>query len=292
LLDLPSALVLDGLLPCLIDEIVILIEYFEYVFVIGNHLLQKHIAFAPNLAAQGKANSYARLCIDTILELLLWLRSRAERLESVLPCGGLCLIGRGEFDNEDGSVGAARRAVGSSLNEKLLLVRARHLLMVRTGRDSKGVKSKSTWVDQSFGISSHRVDVINLENVSNWRRGATFLAAGIVPTEPTHEQFGVFCRDLIVSLGWSIMRRDVAGGVELAMALNGKKMVRVATYTNGTDAAELVTAMRKFTYNSEPLCILTNVSLPRHLRSELSNLGGHVIHYSIFEKWVYGPDTR
>jgi hypothetical protein len=115
--------------PTLLDA---LRPVFDYIFLIGNHVLQMPTGAAPRLAASSRAVTFVRACVDGIMQMIWASGAPKTRSEffAIFPRSGFCLVGRALGRKDTAPKVIMQKAIESALNERLPLHRCGRLAVI------------------------------------------------------------------------------------------------------------------------------------------------------------------
>jgi hypothetical protein len=197
-----------------IGEIKSTLTEFDYVFVIGNHVLQMPTGAAPRLAASSRAVKYVRACIDGMMQIV-WASTgpkTARSFRQIFPSGGLCLVGRGGNERTGSSdVHPIAAALRGMLNERLPTNQARRYAAIGP---YPIIDSEATMRFVEDAAINSRDEVVTIQTLGT-RQSITILAFGINPIARSKRRFEEFCSSLLRSSGFDItlnLEEDAAFG--------------------------------------------------------------------------------
>lgn len=252
---------------------------FDYVFVIGNHVIQMPTGAAPRLAASSRAVKYVRACVDGVMQLI-W-SSGAPRTPkeffAIFPRDGFGLVGRAFGTRESAPKEILQEAIESALNERLSLSRSKRLIAVGPASIVNDGRVLS-FLDQAADAALNEA----LSVVSTSRRAAvTLLGFGIkllAQTEPGHR---LFCLELLHTRKFSIVR-------EAETFIQGK-FINGNTVAIGFSASEQslehMCAVIDRTAN-KIRCVLTNFALNASDIEHYWNRRIAVFHYTLLDTYL------
>lgn len=254
---------------------------FDYVFVIGNHILQRPYGDAPGLAASSKAIKYVRACIHTFIEM-----ARADdgpisaaEFRTIFPLG-FCLVGRAYRSWRDLSHSdLLKNAIGSTLNERLSLFDAKRLVIAGPQNIVKDAEVMNFVGDSA---ARTRDAVVTMESVES-RQAITVLALGIELRGTSDLLFRNFCLRLLEFLGWEIS--DVRNSPLFVL---GRRLesapTRFGFLTRDGPIDDIVQAIQR-RGKKEEAAILTNFKATPTLRAKCGSMGVWIFHYSLLEQY-------
>jgi hypothetical protein len=264
-----------------IAQLEVLSAAFDYVFVIGNHLLQRPQGAAPSLTASSKAIKYVRACANSLMEIA-WadhgLNSAKDFLK-VFP-RGYCLVGRAQASRNDAKqLNLLHEAIGSMLNERLSLKEAKRVVLA--GAPSI-IKSKEVAAFIGQAVENTRNEVLTIESVDS-RQSITVLAFGIDRNEITEAHFKSFCLSLLVFLGWRILDKNEKWPIAKA-TFPGTGEIYFGFLSRDGSLDEILRAFRRTSKSRH--VILTNFKPSAAIRSECFSQRAWVFHYSGLDEFA------
>jgi len=181
-------------------------QYFDYVFIVGNHSLLEPDSSAPRLAASSRAIKFVRACIDGMI-YAAWTTetvNQPKKFKRLFPTDGFCLVGRANREKSDrGPKNVIARCLAGMQNE---------FLSVRRSRRFVAIGASSIIYSDAMDETSHRVIRLNRDELMRFeheaersRDGITTIAFGLEPARITVSSFRSFCFALLESLGWRLV---------------------------------------------------------------------------------------
>ncbi|WP_145984276.1 hypothetical protein [Bradyrhizobium nitroreducens] len=255
---------------------------FDYIFVIGNHVLQMPTGPAPRLAASSRAATYVKACVDGIMQVV-WASgapTTAAEFFSVFPRDGFGLVGRSHGNRATPTEDLLRRAVQTSLNERLPLHLGQRLVVVGplSVVDNAHVLS---FLDRAAEFTlNETMSVVS----TNRRAAATLLGFGVRLVAADERRHREFCLELLHSRGFSILR-EMEAVVYGEFAQGGLIAIGLASSERALDhAADMVrrnlSAKKRFVLTN----FATSTSAVEHYwRSRIA-----VFHYSLLDTFIEG----
>jgi hypothetical protein len=252
---------------------------FDYVFIIGNHVLQKPIGTAPRLAASSRAVKYVRACVDGIMQAVWASGAPSTRREflAIFPRDGFGLVGRALGAKDTSPEQILQEAITSALNDRLPLLRARRLLAVGPPHivDDGHVlsfldKAADVTVNETMSIAS-----------TNRRAALTLLGFGVLPVEQNERRHREFCLDLLHSRKFSILRQTKV--VVYGEFAKGKEIVvGFSSYERSLD--RVITALETTSFKTR--CVLTDFALSPSGVEYFWSKRIAVFHYSLLDTYL------
>lgn len=264
-------------------QLKILNDYFDYVFVVGNHILKKPPGVAPGLAASHRAIPFIRCCVNAWLELgTLTEFQSASIIRRTFSREGFCLLGRSRPRPEEYSFDeAAKRAFDGMLQENLPHRNASSLLLIGP-EQPKNIRAQ---LERNFKFESTKIHTI-------WRRATkksgdvACLSFGIKPVPSDPERFNNFCMDLIKMLGWEVQSELVASTRSFYATRSGnqnrKREILFSSLIHENRRmypSQLISEIRAAD-NLSPVVLITNFRPGPNLVSLVAKQHGFVCHYS------------
>jgi hypothetical protein len=254
---------------------------FDYVFVIGNHILQMPTGAAPRLAASSRAVTYVRACVGGIMELI-WSAgapTTPNEFFATFPRDGFGLIGRASGKKDTRPEEILEKAIESALNERLRLQHSRRLVLIGPPSivDNSNIlsfldRAADTTLNQTLSVVS-----------TNRRAAVTLLGFGIRLGDQDEHEHRQFCLELLHTRNFSIhreskgfVRGEFIGGTAAVIGFSASERSLV-----GTGASVEATS-------TKTRCVLTNFT-PSPLGVEhYWNRGIAVFHYSLLDTYLAG----
>jgi hypothetical protein len=194
-----------------ISELISLKPIFDYIFIVGNHVLQKPIGLAPRLAASSRAVKYVKACVDGLMQIV-WASTgpkSANNFYEIFSRDGFGLVGRGagrreylESSRRTSAATALRDALGSALNERLPLHHGKRLVVVGP---ASIVNDALTIEYMNEAAHSTANEVLSVET-NNPKPTATILGFGIKLVKQTDDRLREFCLELLHVRNFTILR--------------------------------------------------------------------------------------
>jgi hypothetical protein len=262
-------------------QLEILSAAFDYIFVIGNHLLQKPPGAAPGLTASSKAIKYVRACVNALMEIA-WADygpRTAREFQKIFPYG-FGLIGRAHGTrNELDHSSLFREAVGTMLNERLSLEDAKRIVLAGS---SSIIKSREAFAFVGEAVANTRNEVLTVESMDT-RQAITILAFGIGRHEITSASFRSLCLSLLIFLGWSVLDKDGKRPIVRASSPEAGE-THFAFLNRGGSLDEIIQEFSKIPKARH--VILTNFKPPPNMRSACVSQKIWAFHYSLLEEYT------
>jgi hypothetical protein len=268
-----------GRKPDLLDHLNSLRPLFDYIFIVGNHVLQKPTGTAPRLAASSRAVKYVRACVDGIMQVV-WASgapSTPKEFFAIFPRNGFGLIGRALGTKNTPPEQILQEAIASALNERLPLHHGKRLLIV----------GPPSIVDNNHILSflDKAADATLNETMSivstNPRAAVTLLGFGIRPIGQSEHRLREFCLELLHARGFSALRESEA--VVYGEFVKGRTIV--VGFSGSERSLSQVTAAVEKT-SAKTRCVLTNFSLSPSGVKHYWTRGVAVFHYSLLDTYL------
>lgn len=252
---------------------------FDYVFIIGNHILQRPTGSAYRLAASSRAVKYVRACIDGIMQIV-WASggpSTPKEFFRLFPRSGFGLVGRSLGTKDTPPQDILQDAITSALNERLPLHLGKRLVVV----GSPPIVNHNhilSFLDRAAEATLNET----MSVVSTSRRaGVTLLFFGIRPVELSEGRHREFCLELLLARGFSILRRN---DTVIHGAFFKGKTIAVGFSSSERSLNRVTMAIEKT--STKTRCVLTN------FKPSLSSVAHYwsrriaVFHYSLLDTYL------
>lgn len=190
-------------------------KYFDYVFVIGNHILLEPDSSASRLAASSRAIKFVRACIESLI-YAAWTTETVgnpKQFKKLFPTNGFCVVGRANREGSDhGPTNVIDRCFATMQSEQLQLRRSRRFLAVGA---SSIVYSEAMDEAAFENIRLGKDEIMRFEHeAGRGREAITTVAFGMEPSRMDRRRFPDFCLALLKSLGWSVVDTRGTEGAE------------------------------------------------------------------------------
>jgi hypothetical protein len=177
---------------------------FDYVFVVGNHIYQKPIGFAPRLAASNRAAKYVRACMNGLMQIA-WAKNGPKTraaFHKTFP-RGFGIVGRCDLVTAE-ATGAdiIHGAVTNARHERLPIRRAERLAVIAPQTILDRPESELL-LGTLANSSKNSVASIPSTDV---RQAATLLAFGVKPTRRSAARTKEFGLEVLRSRGFLVER--------------------------------------------------------------------------------------
>jgi hypothetical protein len=252
---------------------------FDYVFVIGNHVLQKPTGAAPRLAASSRAVTYVRACVDGVMQVI-WASGAPKtpnEFFAIFPRDGFGLVGRASGNKDTPPEEILQKAVESALNERLPLHYGRRLALV----------GPSSIVDNSHVLSflDKAADATLNETLSivstNRRAAVTLLGFGVKLVQQTERRHREFCLELLHARRFSVLR-------ESEVFVHGEfikgRTVVIGFSSSERSLGQAAAAVEKT--SAKTRCVLTNFALGSSGVEYYWSRRIAVFHYSLLDTYL------
>jgi hypothetical protein len=185
-------------------ELKALTPQFDYVFIVGNHVLQKPIGRAPRLSSLSRAVKYVKACIDALMQIV-WV-SRGPKSPAnfyrMFPRKGFCLVGRGGGNKNQSTQDTLREAVSSALSTQLPLLTGKRIVVVAPPAI---IDDEQTDKFLEEAATHSRRQTLAVQSTGS-RLTATVLAFGVAPVEQNVGQYRQFILELLYSRRFNLLR--------------------------------------------------------------------------------------
>jgi hypothetical protein len=228
--------------------------HFDYVFIIGNHVLQKPTGRAPRLTASSRAVKYVRACVDGIMQVVWASGAPSTRKEffAIFPRDGFGVVGRALGTKDTPPEQILQEAIASALNDRLPLRHARRLSLVGPPHivDDSHILS---FLDKTADATlSQTISIVS----TNRRAAVTLLGFGVRPVEQSERRHREFCLELLYSKNFSVIR-ETAAVVRGEFAKNRKIVIGFSS--SERSLGQVIAAIEKTSLKTR--CVLTNFVL-------------------------------